>query len=152
MKKLSLAALFFTLLFLTGCSFPPVLRRLPDYESGELHSCSGGQDSTDYGKYVFSDVTAQQLQITGYFQKVTAADLDVLRQYVKDFEQWVEICSCDNCGCDLAECYDFSAELLEAGDCFGLERSEPRGSFLGDYTIYYFDTDTQTLYYLRSNI
>lgn len=152
MKKRRLAALLLALLFLTGCTFPPALRRLPDHKSGELHSCSGGQDSTDYGKYLFSEVTAQQLRFTGYFQIVTEADLDVLRQYVEDFEQWVEICSCDNCGCDLAECYDFSAELLEAGDYFGLERSEPRGSFLGDYTIYYFDLDTQTLYYLRSNI
>lgn len=152
MKKYSLAALVLALSLLTGCSFPPVLRRLPDYESGELHSCIGGQDSTDYGKYVFSEVTAQQLQITGYFQKVTAADLDVLRQYVEDFEQWVEICSCENCDCGLTECYDFSTTFLETGDYFGLECDEIRGSFLGDYTIHYFDMDTQTLYYLRSNI
>ena len=152
MKKYRLIALFLTLLFLTGCTFPPVLARLPDYESGEMHSCSGGQDSTDYGKYVFSEVTAWQLQFSGYFQEVTEADLDLLRQYVADFEQWAEICSCDSCCCDLSECYDFSAELLEAGDFFGLERTEPRGNFLGDYTIHYFDMDTQTLYYLRCNI
>ena len=142
MKQINLAVLILMLIFLAGCSQLPVLHRLPDYESGEMHSCLGGQDSTDYGKYLFSDVTAQQLQITGFFQRVTEADLDVLRQYVEDFEQWVEICACENCDCDLAECYDFSAELLEAGDYFGLERDEPRGNFLGDYTIHYFDWDT----------
>ena len=152
MKKCRLAFLFLALLFLTGCSFPPVLARLPDYESGALHSCSGGQDSTDYGKYVFSEVTAWQLQCSGYFQQVTEADLALLRQYVADFEQWVEICSCERCDRALSECYDFSAELLEPGDYFGLERAEPKGNFLGDYTIHYFDMDTQTLYYLRSNI
>ena len=153
MKQIRVAVLILALIFLTGCSqFPEVLRRLPDYEYGEMHSCIGGQDSTDYGKYVFSDVTTQQLQITGYFQPVTDADSEILQLYVKDFVTWVDICNCDRCGCEMAQCYDFSSVLLETGDYFGLERSEPRGNFLGDYTIHYFDMDTQTLYYLRCNI
>lgn len=152
MKKLRLAVFFLALLLLTGCNRLPVLRRLPDYVSGGLHACYALQDSTEYGKYCFGEVTAQQLRFFGYFRPVTEADLETLRLYVQDFEQWVALCACENCDCDLAECYDFSAAFLEAGDYFGLERREPRGSFLGDYTIYYFDMETQTLYYLRCNI
>lgn len=145
------SVLFF---FLGGCKMvPAAVNRLPGHTSELLVSCGDWQDQTDYGKYTYSDVTTQQLQDSGYFQPVTQEDIPVLAAHLEEFEGWVErSVGCDYC--DLADCYDFSVELISEGDYFGLECAGCGSSseFHSDFTMYYFDLETQTLYWMRNNI
>ena len=125
----------------------PILASLPDYESKEFYSCNGFQDTTDYAKYTYR-VSESVFTHSAYFRRVTQADIPRIRSYIEDFEGWVEICS------DFPrESYDFDKASVSEGDYFYiLNRYEEPGKEFWSYNVYYFDPDTQILYYFHNNI
>lgn len=156
-------ALFFVLLVivlvvimavLTSIFFKdPVLSALPKAAQEELYTSGGFQDFTDYGKYHYTDISEASLQETGYLSKMEQSDVEEMQEYLDNFEGRVK-----SVGGEVQEGYDFDRSLPSPGDYLYLKTKE--GEPIGDtayrkfdnYTLYYFDLDTQVLYYFHSNI
>lgn len=124
-----------------------ILASLPSYETKEFYSCNGFQDTTDYAKYTYR-VSESAFTHSPYFRRVTKEDIPKILSYIEDFENWTQICS------DFPlESYDFDISTVAEGDYFYiLNRYEDPGEEYWNYNIYYFDLETQVLYYFHNNI
>lgn len=138
----------------TGCSSEDtVISTLPKYRSMELCTTGGPQDYTDYGVFTYDSVTAEDLEGTGYFTKVTATESEEILAHIDNFEEWVTVI-----GGELEEAYHFDQSAVSAGDyCYiDTKYGQPIGNGTYDkfdhYTVYFFDMQTQILYYFHSNI
>ena len=155
MKKFGLRLLTLMLLLsLSGCSYQdPVLAALPDYKSKVFYTSGGFQDSTDYAKYTFESVTAQDLKESKFFSETTADDVKEILLHIDNFEDWVEVI-----GEELKGNYDFDKNIVSEGDFFYIKTKagKPIGQGTYDkfdnYSVYYFDVGTRTLYYFHNNI
>ena len=136
-----------TLLSLFFAPKDAILESLPDYEQMELYTSGEFQDYTDYGKYYYR-ISEQVLTNSPYFQQVDEANLPQLLNYLENYESWVAAV-----GGDVPEHYDFDTDSIETGDYFYIlnRYEEPEREF-HNYNIYYFDLDTQILYYFHNNI
>lgn len=134
---------------LCGCSYKdPIIESLSNYERKEFYTSGGFQDFTDYAKYVYLSTAMQAFENSEYFRAMTAEDVEEVLLYIENFEMWVEII-----GGDLQENYDFDKSAVIEGDFLYIETNE--GSMSGkfdNYSIYYFQTGTQILYYFHNNI
>ena len=147
---LLLTSIFFGFLYFQQES---VIASLPDYESKEFYTNDGFQDYTDYAKYIYDNITIQDLESSEYFTITTADDVENIILFIEDFEGWVEAC-----GGELKENYDFDKSIVSEGDFFYIETKE--GEPIGqrtyrkfeNYDVYYFDVDAQILYYFHNNI
>lgn len=131
----------------------PVIASLPDYESKEFYTNHGFQDYTDYVKYIYDNITIQDLESSEYLTIITADDVENIILFIEDFEGWVEAC-----GGELKEKYDFDKTIITDGDFFYIDtkKGEPigQGTYgkFDNYSVYYFDVDAQILYYFHNNI
>ena len=154
MKKfIFFIAVFIVSLCLCGCHYysDPVIASLPMYESREFYTSGGFQDSTDYAKYTYRSVSAQRISSSGYFNEVTEDDIEEILSHIENFEGWVE-----TVGDEVEENYDFDKSTVSVGDyfCIDSEYDPSVDSYIwkySDYTVYYFDTEGQILYYFRTN-
>lgn len=162
MKKLIL--FFLTIVFLIGlcgCSYTdlgikyidPVIESLPEYKSKMFYTYGEFQDYTDYAEYIYDSITARDFETSEYFNATTAEDVEEILLHIENFEGWVE--KADG---ELKENYDFDKTIVSEGDFFYIETKAGKpigqgtyGKF-DSYTVYYFDIDTQILYYFHSNI
>ena len=155
MKKLALFSLAFVLLLGVFVFFyrPPIFSGLPYYKSCEFYTSGGFQDFTDYEKYTFKSVTAENFKNSKYFTETTSDDVEEILLYIDDFEGWVAAC-----GGELEENYDFDKSMVSEGDFFYIETKEGQpigqGTYkkFDNYSVWYFDIGSQTLYYLHNNI
>ena len=139
---------------LAGCSSEDaVIGALPKYQSMEFCTTGEFQDFTDYGVFTYDSITAEDLEGTGYFTEVTAADSGEILAHIDNFEEWVTVI-----GGELEEAYHFDPSALSEGDyCYiDTKYGQPIGNGTYDkfdhYTVYFFDMETQILYYFHSNI
>lgn len=148
---LLLTSIFFGFLYFQQES---VIASLPDYESKEFYTNEDAfQDYTDYAKYIYDNITIQDLEYSGYFTITTADNVNEILLLINDFEGWAEAC-----GGELKENYDFDKSIVSEGDFFYIKTKE--GEPIGqrtyrkfeNYDVYYFDVDAQILYYFHNNI
>lgn len=151
---LTLLLVIAQLFSLRACSYiNPVIGSLPVYESRAFYTSGGFQDYTDYAKYTFESISAQDFESSEYFRVVNAEDIEEILLHIDNFEGWVE-----TCGGDLQNNYDFDKGVVSEGDFFYIATlyGEPIGNHtyqkFDNYDLYYFDTDTQILYYFHNNI
>lgn len=133
------------MLCLNSCSFDNfVVASLPKYESKDFYTSGGWQDFTDYAKYTYDDISEKQVSKSRYFKKIaTDTDIDMILNYIDDFEGWVE-----TCGGELKENYDFDKTVICQDGYFYIKS----GSTLNNYDVYYFDLDKSILYFFHNNI
>lgn len=130
-----------------------VISSLPDYESREFYTSGGFQDYTDYAKYFYDSITAQDLESSEHFTVTTDEDVEEILLHIDDFERAVAVTAEE-----LKENYDFDRSIVTEGDYFCIETKygEPIGQGTYDkfdnYSVYYFDIDAQILYYFHHNI
>ena len=130
-----------------------VISSLPDYESNEFYTNGGFQDYTDYAKYIYDNITIQDLKSSEYFTITTVDDVEEILLHIDDFEGWVEAC-----GGELKNNYDFDKTIVTEGDFFYIETKDGdpigQGTYgkFDNYSVYYFDVDAQILYYFHNNI
>ena len=150
MKRIALIWLALVLAgILCGCSYKDsVIESLIKYESKEFYTSGGFQDYTDYAKYVYTSAAVQDLEDSEYFRLMTAEDVEEILSYIENFEMWVEII-----GGDLQGNYDFNKGVISEGDflCIKTGGGAYSGQF-DSYSVYFFDTEVQTLYYFHNNI
>lgn len=133
---------------LSGCSLfgDAVLDSLGSYTSEKVYSHGGWQDYTDYGKYQYDSARVENNK---YFQPVT--ETETLKEYIVNFEGWLEAIERNDPDDTLVVNYDFDTGIISADDYLYIY-NDPDYPEFGNYKVYFFDTETNTLYYFHSNI
>lgn len=159
MKKcILLAALLAVLVVLSSCAgtkYDAVALSLGRYENVEYYTDGGFQDHTDYAKYTYSSPT---LADNKYLVRLDQRRIERLNGYLDDFKKWVDLIREGNPKSELAENYDFDRSVIDDGDYYYIGGGY--GETLSDidyndqsrYDIYYFDIQTNTLYYFHNNV
>lgn len=149
MKKICL--LLIILMFaMTGCSQSKMVG-IPDgyIDKEEYYDKDGFQDYTDYAKYVYDskDVIISNED----YKKLKQDDIQNIVGYFEDFSALME--SADR----LSE-FDFDINNINEGDYIKVKTKE--GQKIGNgkygkydnYSVYFFDVEALTLYYIHNNI
>lgn len=150
MKKKIILSLMVVFL-ITGCASQANYAEIPKgYTDKEEHYDQDGfQDYTDYAKYIYP---SQEIIINdSEYEKITKDDIENIEGYFENFRNWMRVCN------RLDE-YDFDESIINEGDYIRIKTKE--GQKIGDskyekyenYSIYYFDLETLTLYYIHNNI
>lgn len=157
MKKTLILFLIAVCLFtlLAACVIPKnkVLTSLGEYRDHEFYSEGEFQDYTDYAKYYYASVDFTDNK---YFSKIEPSDLDELNLHLDDFERWIETYRRGDASREIVVNYDFDRSLIDGEDYLYID-SETHTDDYGtmwfyNYDIYFFDTQTNTLYYFHNNI
>ena len=123
--------------------------------SEQRYSVSGFGDSTDYGIYTFPGAKPEDSE---YFKPVTAESKNELLGYIDNFENWVNVTREDANDNALVVNYHFSRDDIDESDYlyFYDREGKPIGdgaySKYDNYNVYFFDSQTTTLYYFHKNI
>lgn len=123
--------------------------------SVQRYSCAGFGDSTDFGIYTFPGASPGESE---YFKPVTAESETELLGYIDEFEQVIDSLRDGDEGADLVNNYRFSRDDIDESDYLYIYDRE--GKPIGDgayskydyYNVYFFDSQTTTLYYFHNNI
>lgn len=130
-----------------------VIASIGRYESREFFTSGGFQDYTDYAKYHFGDVDVAG---KAYLKKIQESDLSAIDEHLEDFEGWIEIIRGTDESNEVVVNYDFDRSIIDLDDYIYIDSEEVTWSdgqtSLVRYNIYFFDTQTQVLYYFHNNI
>ena len=144
---------------LSACTTPEnkVLTSLGEYKSHEFYTEGAFQDYTDYAKYYFesADLTDNE-----YFSKIQQSDIDTLNEHLDDFESWIKTYREGDASREIVVNYDFDRSLIDFEDYLHIYSETSTHTwddgttttFFINYDIYFFDTQTNTLYYFHNNI
>lgn len=148
-KKIILSLILIFLII--GCASQADYEEIPKgYTDKEEHyEQDGFQDYTDYAKYIYP--STEIIVNNNEYGKVTKEDILIIKGYFENFHNWMKTYN------RLDE-YDFDESIINEGDYIRIKTKE--GKKIGDskyekydnYSIYYFDIETLTLYYIHNNI
>ena len=144
-----------TVLFLTACGMQTdrVVASVGEYENYDFYTSGGFQDYTDYGKYYF---TTSSLAGNPYLKRIQETDLDAINKHLDDFEKWIETMKDNDPSREIVVNYDFDRGTVDLEDYFYIDSEEweleTGHTLLTNYNIYFFDSQTQVLYYFHNNI
>ncbi|MBB6715530.1 hypothetical protein [Clostridium gasigenes] len=153
MKKIiyALVLLIGLIICLSGCSSPSDKGILNGYISKDEHFDKDGfQDYTDYCKYYY-DASSDLFLENDIYSTVKEDDIENIRSYFTNFASWMDTA-------DRAEEYDFDDSCISEGDYIYIKTKE--GEAIGssnykkfdNYYVYFYDTQSATLFYIHSNI
>ena len=140
---------------LSSCTAPEnkVLNSLGEYKSHEFYTEGAFQDFTDYAKYYYDHVDFADNE---YFCKIGQADIDVLNEHLDDFESWIKTYREGDASREIVVNYDFDRSLIDCEDYLYIDSEKHTWddgyTSLVNYDVYFFDTQTNTLYYFHKNI
>lgn len=135
---------------LDGMFKDQVLAELPKYKDCVEFETNDETDYLTFRKYIFDDKVNALIPKSSYLKKVTEADFEEIGLHLDHYENWVKEKGYDG--------YDFSRDAINQGDSFYLKNKETFEAYeslpekFSAYTIYYFDAETKTLYYMGYNI
>jgi sRNA-binding regulator protein Hfq len=151
MKRKILCVIKTTLLLLSlaGCGMSDSY--IPKgYEKTEEHfDPAPTQDHVDYCKYFYNN--SDLFKNNEDYETVSESDVDIVRCYFENFAGYM------NAGGRLGE-YDFDDSCVSEGDYVHIYTKEGEKIGTGEYnkydhyTVYFFDTDSNVLYYIHANI
>ena len=95
------------------------------------------------GKYRYADSLC--FEQDRQYRMLTEAELEEVRGYFGNFKMWMEAER-------RLEDYDFDENCISEGDFVRIESKYGSGHEYDFYNVYFFDTDTCTLYYIHQNI
>lgn len=157
-KKLIVAVCIFAIaITLASCSPPPdpVVSSLGEYIDYVYYSSDGFQDYTTYAKYHYPSASFEG---NAYFKKIEQSDFSEIKRHLDDFEEWVTTDIQTDSSSELVN-YDFDFASIDTEDYFYIESEEGEMynsgtifTFFYKYNVYFFDTQTKTLYYFHNNI
>lgn len=142
----------------SACTFKskdPVIASLGKAMSVQRYSVSGFGDSTDFGIYTFPGAKPEDSE---YFKPVTAESKMELLGYIDNFENWVNVTREGDDDNALVVNYHFSRADIDESDYLYI--SDRCGETIGEgvyskydsYNVYFFDSQTTTLYCFHNNI
>ena len=129
-----------------------VLDSLGGYKSREYYHVDAFQDGTSYAKYYYDAVDFTDNE---YFSQIEQSDIDMLNEHLDDFENWIETYRRRDASLEIVVNYDFDRSLIDLGDYLYIESEKHTWddgfTSLVDYKVYFFDSQTHTLFYFWSN-
>ena len=151
-KTFMLCSLLITICHLCSCAFEedPILKSLGDYDSSQCYE-EGWRDYTDYHKYYYTNA---QIWKNSYLQQIREEDFEELNNLLDDFDSIIELHRSIDPTKEIVIHYDFNRALIDQNDYFYTEVKQHsfEGSTIYDtYTIYFFDSQTNVLYYFHNN-
>ena len=159
MKRIKSTAIILSLIIListlSSCTAPEdkVLNSLGEYTSREFYTEGAFQDYTDYAKYYYDLVDFTDNE---YFSKIGQADIDVLNEHLDDFESWIETYREGDASREIVVNYDFDRSIIDSEDYLYIDSEKHTWddgyTSLVNYDVYFFDTQTNMLYYFHNNI
>lgn len=124
---------------------------LGEYEVVEYCSYGVFQDFTDYGKFTYEN---PDLINNEYLSLMTDDDIKELNRYLDNYDEWVDVITeeiTDDMTRKFSETYDFNRNIISNEDyCYIY--SNPDYPEFSSYDIYFYDTETEILYYFHNNI
>ena len=127
---------------LTGCGMPQD-RRIPEgyILAQEFRDPQGGQDYTDFCIYVYE--SDEGFRCDPHYRRMTQADTETAAYFAADFRNWMELEG-------RLEEFTFDESCISTGDFYFLRADEEHPTW--DYTLFYLDTESLTLYYMHTNL
>ena len=139
-------------LALTACTGPTrqddVLSTLGQYEFRHFYTSGGFQDYTDFALYTYA---AANLEHNPYFAPLTPADSETLSAFIDDFEDWIDTIRRSDPDNEVAVHYAFDRKRLDPEDWFYLYE-DPIYPKFGCYDLWFYDSQSNVLYYFHNNI
>jgi hypothetical protein len=147
---------FAVVISLSACKAPEdkVLMSLGEYKNNEYYTEGEFQDYTDYAKYYYDFVDFTENE---YFNKIREADLTKINEHLADFELWIEIYRENDSSLEIVVNYDFDRSIIDSEDYIYIDSEkitttgDDGTTTLANYDIYFYDTQTQILYYFHNN-
>lgn len=156
MKKIIITALilFCALTAMATCSgSKQIIDSLGKYEDKEIYTYGSFQDYTDYEKYYFTSSTTPY---NSYFKPIADGGTSDLYACLDDFENLIRSYLEKDPVPKIAVHYDFDRSIIGKDDYFYLECEKALADgeieIFTSYDIYFFDTQSKTLYYFHNNI
>lgn len=157
MKKLiTLVILILLLLFsIATCAVPEndVIKSLEEYDRSEEYCEGAFQDYTDYNKYYFSSAN---LENNKYFSKVTEDDIAAFNEHLDDFESWIDTYRSGDPQREIVVNYDFDRSCIDTDDYYYISSEKIDLGYdeeiFANYDIYFYDRESNILYYFHNNI
>ena len=146
---------WWTAISLTGCEIPAdkVILSLGEYEDHVFYSSGGFQDYTDYAKYYYAQTKIAE---NHYLKPIRKTDFTTIDIHLDDFEGWIATIARTEPDNKVVLNYDFDRSIIGTEDYIYIDSEShtwPSGhTALVRYNIYFFDTQTQILYYFHNNI
>ena len=130
-----------------------VLCSLGECKSYEFYTEGAFQDYTDYAKYYYDSVDFTDNE---YFSKISQSGIDALNEHIDDFENMIEAYREGDATREIVANYDFDRSIIDSEDYLYMDSEEHTVYngvvFLVSYDVYFFDAQTNTLYYFHNNI
>lgn len=154
-KKLLIFISISILIFImSSCqmAYEKVLDTLPNYfASFEYLDPNGFRDYTYYCKYYYKDVASETFEDNKYFKVASADDVNYILSFINEYEDTTKNFE------EVQKIYDFDKNIIKEGGYFYVYTME--GAVSGGvtyekfdhYDVYYFDLDSQILYYFHNN-
>lgn len=146
-KVLIAVAVVFGLCYIIASSEPEPVESIGSYENCEFYTSGGFQDYTDYAKYVYKQVNFEN---NDFFVPVSGDEKKNLLTYINDFEGWIDAVRDSDPENEVVREYDFDDSLISSGDYVYISNYYEDNP-MQNYTVYFFDTGTMTLYYFHNN-
>ncbi len=125
-----------------------VAESIGQYDNKEIWTHGGFQDYTDYGIYSY---TSANLNNNQYFKPVTYSDSEKIKEFIDNFEGWVDVFKEDDPDDELVSNYNFDRSIIDTSDYFYIFEKDYDIEF-AYYDVYFFDVQTNVLYYFHNNI
>ena len=156
LKKITMAVFaFITAIFLVSCAMPKdkVISSLGEYEDHVFFTWGEFQDYTDYAKYYYN---CSEVDNNQYLKRMQESDFAIFNRHLDDFEAWIEILKDGDASREIVVNYDFVRAIMDTEDYIYIDseektRSDGKTTFI-KYNIYFFDAQTQILYYFHNNL
>lgn len=146
---------FLIAILLASCAMleDPIVASLGDYETHVYFSSGEFQDYTDYAKYYFCSAKVTE---NIWLEKIQETDLPVLYAHLDDYEGWIETIGHSEPDSEVVANYDFDRSVIDTADYFYIDSEERTWddghTTLVNYDVYFFDIQSQILYFFHNNI
>lgn len=140
----------------------PVIQSLPSYKDCVKYTEGEFQDYTDYYIYHYEDIALSELESNQYLNPV-GEHMSSILPYIEDYEKWIEMYRENDAlyrpfqePRELPAYYDFDKSIIDESDFFYIENENENSAEAwikySNYDLYFFDVQSNTLYYFHNNI
>ena len=125
-----------------------VLNSMGDYTEQCFYTHGEFQDYTDFAIYACSSA-----ELNGHpiFSPVSEENRETMDSFIDDFEEWVSVIGNNDPADELAVNYSFDRSIIDSLDYYYIYENKDYPKF-GCYDVWFFDSQTNLLYYFHSNI
>ena len=118
------------------------------YKTEEYFDSFATQDSVDYCKYYYT--SEYDAIFSNRYSKISGENIPKIKEYFNKFKEWMD-------ACDRLNVYDFDENIIDNNDFYLLyDKSNHNNSIeykkFEYFTIHFYDTNSDILYYIHANI